>query len=154
MGMYSGQIVNFPVGVAAQTFEPLWTEGSVDVRRLLKWRNSAVTKLLEIRGAEEVYADFVRAVNAAAAEHPNAWFAKANPDKWKAVQEVYREFVPKFMADSVDMYLCGLREEYPSRGAVTKVKCTPWIEFVDTTTNPEYRPKHVWEEDLESCPLM
>lgn len=112
-----------------------------------------MTKLLEIRGAEDSYDEFVRAVMAAADKHPNRWFSRRNAEKWQAIKDVYTEFVPQFMAEGVDVYLCGLREELPGRRG-PKIQLTPWLEFVDTTTNPEYQPKHVWEEDLESCPLM
>lgn len=166
---FSGQIVNFPVGVAVQTFQPLWGEDTIDFRRLLRWRNAAVTKLLELRGsqAEETYDAFVHAVNAAVAGHPNGWFAKSNSPRWRALREVYAEYAPQFMAVGLDLHLCALSEERPSSGGRSyrlrgddasgsrpRVKLTPWLEFVDTTTNPEYRPRHVWEEDLEQCPLM
>eukprot|EP00747_Dinoflagellata_sp_TGD_P169899 gnl/TRDRNA2_/TRDRNA2_200057_c0_seq1.p1 gnl/TRDRNA2_/TRDRNA2_200057_c0~~gnl/TRDRNA2_/TRDRNA2_200057_c0_seq1.p1 ORF type:complete len:185 (+),score=35.13 gnl/TRDRNA2_/TRDRNA2_200057_c0_seq1:81-557(+) len=118
--------IDYPEGVAAEVI-------TLHNSKFIESQPPALTEILDRRGAQQTYQEFVRAIDAA----PKTMFGYIKPkEAYKATQS----FIEKFKQHNISVYFCH-------KIVGTKQKKTMvWIVYVDQEyVLASFTPEHVWD---------
>lgn len=121
-----------PVGAAAQ---PLFKLRDGGKERLLGACPESVEALLEKKGAKGIYENFVKAVCGTVRSLDMDW-------KSAEILTIQEAFRPQFHTFQVAVFLCQRRQ---------KVRTWKWLEFVDRSLNPDYKPDEHFRPAEDGC---
>ena len=147
---FSGQIIRtcytkleFPNGVAVEELKQ-WKG-----RKKLKEKIPIyVEKMLEKNGLLAEYNQMIdHVIESGCGANSKMW----NIDKLKAIMDEYK---PIFGKKGIDVFVCH-KQEYISHGqSGGHYEYFRWIEFVDRSVQPSYKPQRDAEEKDEKCAVM
>eukprot|EP00811_Abedinium_folium_P004809 NODE_14429_length_1109_cov_8.998982.p2 GENE.NODE_14429_length_1109_cov_8.998982~~NODE_14429_length_1109_cov_8.998982.p2 ORF type:complete len:168 (+),score=46.44 NODE_14429_length_1109_cov_8.998982:124-627(+) len=143
-----GLVFHFPTGVAGELIEDKWFAANTE--KLVDNCPEMVQKIMNDRGATEVYKEFVQALAAA----PQKCLGGFDATEVKKISEEYQT---RFNEYNVGIYMC-LKEEfpYPREGASHEERrpmYTKWITYVDRTIQGQYQVHDVWD-GAQHCRVM